>query len=98
MQRDAALMRVPFTSSPEDLHKNLMCLVDANHAYNATLRVAVVRNKGGLFEAPQIATDADIIAFTADFANWGGRSLELRSAGPARRQPVQRIESHIVGT
>ncbi len=71
MQRDAALMRVPFTISAEDLHKSLISLVDANHAFNATLRVAIVRNKGGLFEAPQIASDADLIAFTADLANWG---------------------------
>jgi branched-chain amino acid aminotransferase len=71
MQRDAALMRVPFTISPEDLQKCLTSLIDANHAFNATLRVAVVRNKGGLFEAPQIASDADIVAFTADLTNWG---------------------------
>jgi branched-chain amino acid aminotransferase len=71
MQRDAALMRVPFTVSAEALHKSLISLIDANHAFNATLRVAIVRNKGGLFEAPQIASDADLIAFTADLTNWG---------------------------
>jgi branched-chain amino acid aminotransferase len=71
MQRDAGLMRVPFLTGPEDLHKALVSLVDANHAFNATLRVAIVRNKGGLFEAPQIGPDADLIAFTADLANWG---------------------------
>ena len=71
MQRDAALMRVPFTISPESLQKSLTSLIDANHAFNATLRVAIVRNKGGLFEAPQIASDADLIAFTADLTNWG---------------------------
>ena len=71
MQRDAALMRVPFTISPADLQKSLTSLIDANHAFNATLRVAIVRNKGGLFEAPQIASDADLIAFTADLTNWG---------------------------
>lgn len=71
MQRDAALMRVPFTVTPDELHRSLISLVDANHAFNATLRVALVRNKGGLFEAPQIPTDADLIAFTADLNNWG---------------------------
>lgn len=70
MRRDAALMRVPFTISAPELQKALNSLVDANHAFNATLRVAVVRNKGGLFEAPQIAADADLIAFTADLTNW----------------------------
>jgi branched-chain amino acid aminotransferase len=70
MQRDAALIRVPFTISPEALHKSLISLIDANHALNATLRVAIVRNKGGLFEAPQIASESDLIAFTADLTNW----------------------------
>jgi branched-chain amino acid aminotransferase len=72
MKRDAELMRVPFQTNSEDLHKALVSLVEANHAFNATLRVAIVRNKGGLFEAPQMSTDADLIAFTADLANWGG--------------------------
>jgi len=71
MQRDAELMNVPFAISADSLHSSLASLIDANHAFNATLRVAVVRNKGGLFESPQIACDADTIAFTADLANWG---------------------------
>jgi branched-chain amino acid aminotransferase len=71
MQRDAALMRVPFDISADNLYKALTSLIDANHAFNATLRVAVVRNKGGLFEAPQIASDADLIAFTASLTDWG---------------------------
>jgi branched-chain amino acid aminotransferase len=71
MRRDAALVRVPFNVAAESLHKSLVSLLDANHASNATLRVALVRNKGGLFEAPQIADDADLIAFTADLTNWG---------------------------
>jgi branched-chain amino acid aminotransferase len=71
MQNDAALMRVPFAITAESLHRSLTSLIDANHAFNATLRVAVVRNKGGLFEAPQISSDADLIAFTADLTQWG---------------------------
>jgi branched-chain amino acid aminotransferase len=35
------------------------------------LRVAVVRNHGGLFEAPGLPLTADIIAFTADSTPWG---------------------------
>jgi branched-chain amino acid aminotransferase len=72
MQRDAARLRIPFTLTAESLHKSLTSLIDSNHAFNATLRVALVRNKGGLFEAPQIASDTDLIAFTADLAHWGG--------------------------
>jgi branched-chain amino acid aminotransferase len=71
MKHDAGIMRVPFIWPAEALHKALCSLVDANHAFNATLRVALVRNKGGLFEAPQIASDSELIAFTADVTNWG---------------------------
>jgi branched-chain amino acid aminotransferase len=71
MRHDAALMRVPFNVDAESLHKSLVSLIDANHASNATLRVALVRNKGGLFESPQIASDAELVAFTADLTNWG---------------------------
>jgi branched-chain amino acid aminotransferase len=71
MRHDAGLLRVPFVLSADELHESLVSLIDANHASNATLRVAVVRNKGGMFESPQIASDFDLIAFTADLANWG---------------------------
>ena len=71
LQHDAALVRVTFSITPEALHKLLVSLIDANHAFNATLRVALVRNKGGLFEAPQLASDVDLVAFTADLTKWG---------------------------
>src|ERR1700685_2146325 len=72
IQRDAACVHVPFTFSAPDFKKTLLSLVDANRAFNATLRVAVVRNRGGLFEAPQLAREADLIAFTADLTAWNG--------------------------
>lgn len=70
MQRDAKHLRVPFLLAPEELEKALLALVQANQALNATLRVAVVRNRGGLFEAPGISRDADLVAFTADLTTW----------------------------
>lgn len=76
MQRDAERMRVPFDVSRSDLHKALHRLIEANHAFNATLRVAVVRNRGGIFEAPDITRDADLVAFTADLTEWG-RGVKL---------------------
>jgi branched-chain amino acid aminotransferase len=82
LQRDAALVRVPFRFSAAELQRSLLSLVDANRAFNATLRVAVVRNRGGLFEAPQIARQADLVAFTADLVNWGaGMKLTYVPAG-----------------
>ena len=71
MQCDAARMRVPFPSDPDWLHARLLKLVEANRAYNATLRTALVRNRGGLFEGPDLNRDFDLIAFTTDLNPWG---------------------------
>jgi len=71
LKRDAGRVRVPFEYRAADLEKALLSLVDANRAFNATLRVAIVRNRGGLFEAPQLKGDADLVAFTADLTLWG---------------------------
>ncbi len=73
MKRDAALMHVPFEYTAERLQAELLKLIEANRAYEATLRVAVVRNKGGLFETAGQKRDADLVAFTADLTNWGAR-------------------------
>ncbi|MBV8552949.1 MAG: aminotransferase class IV [Acidobacteriaceae bacterium] len=70
MRRDAEVLHVPFDITPEGLEEQLLKLVEANHALNATLRVAVVRNKGNLFESPGITRLADLVAFTADLTNW----------------------------
>lgn len=70
MQRDAARVRVPFEFSREELRGHLLSLVDANHALQGTLRVAIIRNRGGLFEGPEIKRDAELVAFTADLTNW----------------------------
>jgi branched-chain amino acid aminotransferase len=71
MRHDAALMRVPFPPAPDWLRSRLLRLVEANSAWNATLRVAVVRNRGGLFEGPDQPRDFDVIAFTTDLNPWG---------------------------
>src|SRR5437899_3202197 len=71
MRYDAVRLRVPFELSQEALEKSLLRLVDANHALNATLRVAIVRNKGGNFEGSGITRSCDLIAFTTDLTSWG---------------------------
>jgi branched-chain amino acid aminotransferase len=71
MQRDAAKVHVPFPKDPALLKAELLRLVEANSAWNATLRVVVVRNRGGLFEGPDQERDFDVIAFTKDLNPWG---------------------------
>jgi branched-chain amino acid aminotransferase len=71
MKRDAQLMRVPFPSDPAWLEQRLLQLVAKNQADNATLRVVVMRNRGGLFEGPAIERDFEVIAFTTGLNDWG---------------------------
>jgi len=71
MQRDAIRMRVPFPEGPTWLEERLRRLIDANRAFNATLRVVVVRNRGGMWEGPAATRAFDAIAFTAEVNQWG---------------------------
>ncbi len=82
MARDAKKMRVPMPSQ-QDLEAHLLKLIEGNHAYNATLRVCVVRNRGGLFEGPAVKTDYEVIAFTREVNNWG-ESVKLGVVQQAR--------------
>ena len=69
--RDAKLLRVPMPDSADWLHQQLLKLVDANSAHNSTLRLAIVRNKGGMFEGPGLTRPFELVAFTADLRQWG---------------------------
>jgi branched-chain amino acid aminotransferase len=71
MRHDAHRMHVPFPYSEHELAAHLETLIKANDAANATLRVALVRNRGGLFEGTQITSDVDLVAFTANLNKWG---------------------------
>jgi branched-chain amino acid aminotransferase len=71
MTKDAALLRVPLPADPEQVRGRLLELVEANQAYDATLRVAVVRNGGGVWEGPPTGRTSDLIALTADLKDWG---------------------------
>jgi branched-chain amino acid aminotransferase len=71
MHRDAAKLHVPFPSDPADLKAQLLRLVEANSAFNATLRVVVVRNRGGMFDGPDQERDFDVLGFTKDLNPWG---------------------------
>ncbi|MEJ5368401.1 MAG: aminotransferase class IV [Bryobacteraceae bacterium] len=71
MQRDADLLRVPFPWAPDELEELLLRVVEANAAYEAALRVLVMRNRGTVWEGPGVERDFDLIAFTAPLARWG---------------------------
>lgn len=80
MLRDAHRMRIPMPASPQELEADLLSLVEANQAYNATLRVAIVRNLGGAFDGPGISRPFDLIGFTKELNDWGtGARLSVKS-------------------
>jgi branched-subunit amino acid aminotransferase/4-amino-4-deoxychorismate lyase len=71
MVRDAQLVRVSMPVASGALHGWLLQLVSANKVVNGTLRVAIVRNKGGAFEGGGGRPDCDVVAFTTDLTDWG---------------------------
>src|SRR5581483_531378 len=81
MRRDAVKLRVPFPDDKEKLHASLLRLVQANQAWNASLRVSVIRNQGGFWGGPEGAA-SDIIAFTREIIMWPAEvRLALKHAG-----------------
>lgn len=82
MRRDAAALRVPFPPDPEYIRSRLLRLVEANRAQEATLRVAVVRNRGGAWAGPS-EREFDLIALTAELTDWG-ESVRLTVQPQAR--------------
>lgn len=82
MHQDAVRMHVPFPKDAAQFRAGLLRLVEANRARNATLRVVVVRNHGGLYEGPDQTRDFDVIAFTTELNSWGDSvRLALKAHG-----------------
>lgn len=83
MNRDAKRMHVPFPSDPDAVRERLESLVAANGSPNATMRIAVVRNRGGIWEGPGITRDYDLVALTTGLKEWG-EGVRLTVAPQAR--------------
>jgi branched-chain amino acid aminotransferase len=86
--RDASAFHVPIPADAEVVHRKLQELVEANQAYNSTLRIAIVRNGGGMWAAPSFGCGSDLIALTADSKDWG-RGVKLASQAQARHAACQ---------
>jgi branched-chain amino acid aminotransferase len=82
MHRDAARMRVPFPDNAPSLEQRLYRLIEKNQAANSTLRVIIVRNRGGMWEGPSDRA-FDTIALTAPLNDWG-ESVKLAMVPNAR--------------
>jgi branched-chain amino acid aminotransferase len=69
--RDAAAFRVRIPADSEKVRAKLLELIEANHAQNSTLRLAIVRNTGSMWAGPSNGRASDLIALTADSKDWG---------------------------
>ena len=74
--RDATAFHVTIPSDPEKVRRKLLELVEANQAYNSTLRLVIVRNGGGMWAGPSNGRESDLVALTADSKDWG-RGVKL---------------------
>jgi len=92
MAKDAALLRIPFPTDSTWLESQLYKLITANEAEESTLRVIVLRNKGGMWEGPGIERPFELIAFTTALKDWG-TSVKLGLVPQARH-----AANHFAGT
>lgn len=69
--RDAAAFHVAIPPDSEAVRRKLLELVEANHAYDSTLRLVIVRNDGSMWAGPSNGRKSDLIALTADSKEWG---------------------------
>ena len=83
MERDAARLLVPFPLDGGEVKGRLHSLIEANQAWNATLRVYVVRNRGGIWEGPGEKPEFDLIGFTTGVVKWP-QAAKLGLAAHAR--------------
>ncbi len=70
MKRDARLIHVDLSLDSENVRRNLLRLIEANQAPNATMRVCVVRSEGGFWEGPGAGNASDLVAFSCDLKGW----------------------------
>jgi branched-chain amino acid aminotransferase len=86
--RDAAAFHVEIPRDAERVRQKLHDLVEANAAWNSTLRIAIVRNGGGTWAAPSFGCGSDLIALTADLKEWG-EGVKLATQSQARHAACQ---------
>jgi branched-chain amino acid aminotransferase len=70
MKKDAAMLGVPFPEDRAAVGAVIGKLIEANQAPEATLRLVVVRNRGGIWEGPS-DRPFDVIGLTTSVKDWG---------------------------
>ena len=86
--RDAAAFHIQVPSDPEAVRRHLLDLVEANRAFNSTLRLVIVRNDGSMWAGPSNGRKSDLIALTADSKDWS-ETVKLSYVANARHAACQ---------
>jgi branched-chain amino acid aminotransferase len=71
LSRDSKLLNVKLPDDPAKVESDLRRLAAANQAPDSTLRLAIVRNSGGMWTGPGSGQESDVIGMTADSKDWG---------------------------
>jgi len=70
MVKDAEAMKVTMPCTEQELELRLHRLLDANQCDDATIRVVVVRNHGGMWDGQSTSAKSDLIAFASPIKEW----------------------------
>ena len=68
--RDAAMLHIELPHDAAAVRRNLLRLIEANEAWNAPMRLCVLRSQGGAWEGPGSGRASDLVAMTADLKGW----------------------------
>jgi branched-chain amino acid aminotransferase len=95
MSHDAELLNVTMPPDSETVRRDLVELIEANQSFNASLRLVVVRNGGGMWEGPPTGRSSDVVALTADNNFWG-HSVRLTYQPAARFSQSDFVSAKII--
>ena len=88
MLRDAAKINVPMPFEPDAVRANLLALIERNESYEATMRMCVVRSRGGVWEGPGSGNEADLLAFSIPVKQFKERvALDVQEQGRHAASP-----------
>ncbi len=88
MQSDAAKINVPMPFERDAVRARLLELIERNGSHEATMRVCVVRSRGGVWEGPGVESEADLLAFSIPVKSFKERvALDVREQGRHAASP-----------
>ena len=83
MARDARALHINLNQDPGTVRRNLLRLVEANQAAEATMRLCIVRSEGGFWAGSDSGSPSDLVAMTNDVMVWA-ESIALAVAEQSR--------------